>query len=59
MNDNNIYMILNNIQKSKNVTWTAARLKAIRPGYKTSLKEVIIQTLHAKLVLYNPILENH
>ena len=59
LNDNNIDMILNNIQKSKNVTWTAAHLKAIRPGYKTSLKEVIIQTLHAKLVLYNPILENH
>ena len=44
MNDNNIDMILNNTQKLKNVTSTAAHLKAISPGYKTDLKEGRIQT---------------
>ena len=37
-NDNDTDMIWNNIQKSKNMTWTASHLKAISPGYKTSLK---------------------
>ena len=32
INDNYTYMILKNIQKSKNVTWTADHLKAISPG---------------------------
>ena len=45
--------------KIKNVTWTAAHLKPISPGYKTVLKEGRIQTLHEKLVLYKLILVNH
>ena len=41
INDNDTDMILNNIQKPKNVTWTAAHLKSIIPKYKTPIKEGI------------------
>ena len=58
MKDNGTYMIFKSIQKSKNMTWTAAHLEEISPGYKRSLKKGIIQILNWNLVLYNPILAN-
>ena len=39
MNNNNTDVILNQIQKSISVKWTASHLKTISPGYKTSLKK--------------------
>ena len=59
MNNNDTDIILRNIQKSKNVKWTEAYLKAIRSGYKTALKEGRIKILNRKLVLYNTILANN
>ena len=59
MNSKNIYIIIDNIQKPKNVKCTTDKLKAIRPGYKTSLKQVIIKILNGKLVIYKTILVNH
>ena len=37
MNNKDTNMMLKNIQKSKNVKWTAAQLKLISPGYNTAL----------------------
>ena len=45
--------------KIKNLKLTATQFKSIIPGYKTTLKEGIIQILNGKLVLYKPIIENH
>ena len=38
MNDKYTNVMLNNIQKSKNVKGTAAQLELISLGYKTTLK---------------------
>ena len=46
MKDKGTNMMLNNIQKSKNIKWTESQLKYIRPGYNTSIKEGIIQILN-------------
>ena len=59
MNDKDTNMMLKNNQKLKNVKCTVDQLKLIIPGYKTSLKEVIIQIFNGKLVLYKLILANH
>ena len=59
MNNKDAYMMLKNIQNSKNVKCTTAQLKVISHRYKTSLEEGWIQILNGELVIYKLILVNH
>ena len=45
--------------KIRGIKQTASKLKQIISGYRASLKEGSIQIFNGKLVLYEPILENH
>ena len=46
------------MDKKKGAKWKVEKLKPMNSGYKTSLKEGIIQIINNNMVLYKPILAN-